>query len=73
MSYLFKGFVIENLDLSTINTTGVEDMTGMFCDSKIKTIYFGNFDTSKVTSMKEMFYKCKSLISLDLSSFNTIN
>ena len=30
-----------------------------------------NLNTSEVTSMKQMFYNCKKLTSLDLSSFNT--
>ena len=38
------------------------------------TINFNNnFNTSKVTSMYEMFSFCQSLTSLDLSSFNTSN
>ena len=32
-----------------------------------------NFNTSNVTGMSSMFYKCSSLTSLDLSSFNTSN
>ena len=32
-----------------------------------------NFDTSKVTSMGCMFYKCSSLTSLDVSNFDTSN
>ncbi len=42
--------------------------------SEITTIDFGNcVNTSNVTSMKEMFSACKSLSSLDLSSFDTSN
>lgn len=38
----------------------------------IKTINFnGNFDTSNVISMERMFCNCKSLITIDLSSFDT--
>ena len=32
-----------------------------------------NIDTSKITSMMEMFYNCQSLTILDLSNFNTSN
>ena len=40
----------------------------------IKTIKFSkNIDTSNVTSMVYMFYSCRSLTSLDLSSFDTSN
>ena len=42
--------------------------------SQIKTINFNNsINTSNTTSMREMFYYCKNLQSLDLSSFNTSN
>ena len=35
--------------------------------SKLEKINLSNFDTSSVTDMKEMFYGCESLTSLDLS------
>ena len=42
--------------------------------ANITTIYFdGCINTSKVTSMTQMFYGCQALNSLDLSSFNTAN
>ena len=42
--------------------------------SNIKSIKkFKGLDTSKVTTMQEMFQGCSSLTSLDLSSFNTSN
>ena len=36
-------------------------------------VNLNNFDTSKVYNMAQMFYSCKSLISLDLTSFITSN
>ena len=33
--------------------------------------YLTKCDTSRMTSMYEMFYNCRSLTSLDLSKFNT--
>ena len=41
--------------------------------TKVIEIDTKNFDTSKVTSMGCMFYKCSSLTSLDLSNFDTSN
>lgn len=46
------------------------NMFGRFVN--LKEINFGrNFDTSNVTNMSYMFYNCRSLTKLDLSSFNT--
>ena len=46
------------------------NMFGWFVN--LKEINFGrNFDTSNVTNMSYMFYNCRSLTKLDLSSFNT--
>ena len=39
----------------------------------LTSISFGNFNTSKVTNMSEMFWNCSSLTSLNLSNFNTSN
>ena len=41
--------------------------------TKVIEIDTKNFDTSKVTSMGCMFYKCSSLTSLDVSNFDTSN
>ncbi|MDD3392349.1 MAG: BspA family leucine-rich repeat surface protein [Bacilli bacterium] len=41
--------------------------------TKLKTIEFDNFDTSKVTAMFGMFYNATSLINIDLSNFDTSN
>ena len=39
--------------------------------SRLTSISFGNFDTSKVTNMSSMFASCSALASLDVSNFNT--
>ena len=63
---------IEELDLSTWDTSNVTDMAGMFrmC-SKLNKINISNFNTSNVTDMSSMFDGCRNLTSLDLSNFNT--
>ena len=49
-----------------------EDMTGCFANlTRLKHLYFENFDTSSTTNMTEMFSGCTSLERLDLSGFNT--
>ena len=65
---------IEELDLSTWDTSNVTDMGGMFnmC-TNLKKLNISNFDTSEVTSMKRMFDNCRNLVSLDLSNFDTTN
>ena len=72
---LFYGCTdINEIDLSNLKTSYVENMTSMFegCTS-LTSINLKNIDTSKITLMSYMFYNCSSLKSLDLSSFNTEN
>ena len=66
---------LPSLDLSSFITTNVTSMIGTFKDCYLlKTINFGSsFDTSHVTSFKELFSGCASLTSLDLSSWDTRN
>ena len=51
------------------------DCLKIFSDfSNLKIINFNNnFNTSKITNMDLMFFKCSSITSLDLNSFNTSN
>ena len=49
------------------NSTSANQLTNL------TSISFGNFNTSNVTNMQEMFYYCSSLTSLDLSNFDTSN
>ena len=47
-------------------------MSGMFRWSKATTLDLSNFDTSKVTDMREMFYNCNNLKTIYASdNFNT--
>ena len=64
---------IQNLDLSSFNTSKVTAMNDMFnLMTSLTQINFGaNFDTSNVTDMTGMFYQSTSLVNLDLSHFNT--
>ena len=77
MSYMFSGCSsLRTLDLSTFDTSNVTDMSYMFAASKEKLTRIDgltNWNTSKVTNMKNMFENCWLLTSLDLSSFNTSN
>ena len=73
---------LEELDLSSFNTNNVTRMLQMFrmphnsevaTPAKLKKLNIDNFNASKVTDMRYMFYYCRSLTELDLSSFNTSN
>ena len=57
---------------STINAP--IDCSRLFYRQSINAIDFGSgFNTSNVTNMREMFYGCHNLSSLDVSNFNTSN
>ena len=72
MQYTFSQTAMKSLDLSNINTTGLENMYYTFSFSaQLKYINFGKFDTSLVTTIKYLFQDCYSLESIDLSNFNT--
>ena len=47
--------------------------TSANCLTNLTSISFGNFNTSSVTSMSNMFLKCSKLTSLNVSNFNTSN
>ena len=74
-SYMFRNCSsLQSIDLSSFNTSNVEDMACMFdgC-SFLKSIELYSFNTSKVKDIGGMFSNCSSLQSIDLSSFNTSN
>ena len=76
MRYTFKEtYLLEELDLSSWDTSNVTTMEGMFnCGPyNLTTLDLSNFDTSKVTDMSNMFSAYLALTSLNLSSFNTGN
>jgi len=65
---------LESIDLSSFNTSNVNDMKLMFFGcSSLTSIDFSSFNTSNVRNMSYMFSECSSLTSIDLSSFNTSN
>ena len=69
--------------LSTNKIYANEDCSWMFMNSRVvssgvvepkyASILFNNFDTSKVKNMSGMFYHCRAITGLDLSSFDTSN
>ena len=68
---IFSNSQATTIDLNTIDTRNVVDMSYMFYNSKATTINgLENFDTSNVENMEYMFYKSQAT-TIDLSSFNT--
>ena len=70
----FEGLsaVTEIRGLDNLNTSEVDDMSGMFAGcSALRTLDVSRFDTSQVTDMSGMFRGCKSLAELDLYFFDT--
>ena len=68
----FNNSNFTSLDLRTVGTSNVTDMSIMFSGcSGLTSLDVSNFDTSNVTSMNQMFYNCSGLTSLDLSGWNT--
>ncbi len=58
--------------LEYLNTSKVDDMSGMFYDcSALTSLDLQHFNTQNVTNMESMFYGCSALTSLDLKHFNT--
>ena len=70
--FYFSG--VNTLDLSSFNTSLIEDMSLMFngC-TNLTSLNLSSFNTSLVKEMSYMFYYCPSLTSLDLSNFDTSN
>ena len=54
-----------------IDTSKTTDMRHMFADYKGSELDVSHFDTSKVTTLANMFNGCESLASLDVSHFDT--
>ena len=74
-NYMFYGCSsLQSINLSSFNTTNVNNMSGMFCYcSSLQSIDLSLFNTTNVNNMSGMFSRCTSLKSLNLSSFNTNN
>lgn len=77
MTCMFYGCSrLTTLDISSFTTSRTDaniDMESMFdgCQRLSSITFNSNFTGGHVTNMKKMFYNCKALTSLDLSSFNT--
>ena len=61
----------KSISLVELDTTGVAGISFYNCKALTSITFGGKFDTSSMTSMSNMFYRCSSLTSLDLSSFDT--
>lgn len=69
---IFSALTATSLDLSTFDTSRVNDMTQMFYNITTTTVNMSNLDTSRAVDMGSMFMKSK-ISTLDLSNFNTKN
>ena len=60
-----------NLDLSHLDFSRVKNMDYMFKNASLESIDFGDIDTSRVTSMKELFNGTTVSIISGIENFNT--
>lgn len=71
---MFAGLTnLTSVDLSSWSPASATTLERMFAQcSNLQSVTFGeNFDSNKVTTMRQMFYLCLSLSSLDLTYFDT--
>lgn len=64
---------LKKLDLRSLNTSNVRNMTGLFEYSAFEELDLGTLDTARAENMSYMFCGCDDLESLDLSSLDTSN
>ena len=65
-------WALENLDVSSFDTSNVTTMKEMFSGvTKVTTLNLNNFNTSKVTDMSNMFNSMLAIENLSLPSFDT--
>jgi uncharacterized repeat protein (TIGR02543 family) len=63
---------LTNLDVSSFDTSRVENMSYMFCScGSLANLDISSFNTSVVKNMADMFWNCGNLASLDVSNFDT--
>ena len=62
-----------NADFSKWDTSNVTKMTGMFTESSFRVLDLSSFNTSKVTTMVNMFWGATSLNVLNLNGWDTSN
>ena len=79
-SYLFAniGYGVENQEvtitgLENLDTGLVTNMSNMFANCKVQELILNKFNTSNVTNMEYIFWKCSNLTTIDLSNWNTKN
>lgn len=72
VSQMFKdaSFLINISGLKKWNTSQIEDMSELFSGCNYLESFNIDFDTSKVITMRGMFYKCSKLKNINVSSFN---
>ena len=70
-AYLYDKSAASSINV-TFNSTNVTNMSGMFKDTKARSINLTSLNTSKVINMISMF-EGSNAISLNLNSFNTTN
>ena len=65
---------LRELNISSFNTTNVEEMREMFCCCEsLESLDLSSFNTKNVRNMERMFANCMHLRYLNLSNFNTDN
>ena len=74
ISNLFTFCNINELDLSSFNTSNVRNMQRMFagCEN-LEKLELSSFNTSNVRNMRGMFNNCINLKNIDLSNFTAEN
>ena len=70
-AYLYDKSAASSINV-TFNSTNVTNMSGMFKDTKARSINLTSLNTSKVINMRSMF-EGSNATSLNLNSFNTTN
>ena len=68
---LFQGITSIKKIKFDLNGSELTSFKYTFFESSISEIDFGNLDTSKLVTLEKIFYNCKSLTSLNLSTFKT--
>ena len=58
-------------EIFIINKNPLSNMNSLFKNCYLTIIDLSNCDTQNVTNMKEMFYGCSNLISINIPNFNT--
>lgn len=70
---MFNQSSVTSLDVTEWDIQNVENLTGVFmmCTNLTEIKGIENWNTSKVTSMNQLFYQCKKITSLNISGWDT--